>query len=188
MSGSHTSRLLGQSSLHTSARTPVALLQSSSSRSTAAAAPSPSVRNPLLCSRLLAQDETRDKRRLYAAQTLVGLGTRCNSHSRLGAGDGRHAAEAECCATPGAIDLRRVQVRDDATDEFLSIEDDEDEDEEVDGALDGRENAARSLASIFESDDELIEVDAEQTDEGLLVRHTAARQTGKCRKSTQGLC
>ena len=61
-----------------------------------------------------------------------------------------------------------MQVRDDATDEFLSVEDEDDEEE--DGSLDGRENAARSLASIFESDDELIEVDAEQLDESLLVR------------------
>ena len=73
-------------------------------------------------------------------------------------------------------------MRDEATEEFLQIEDEDDEDDLEDGEDGGRESAARSLASIFESDDELIEVDAEQTDESLLVSrsHQHLRAQAAC--------
>ena len=60
-----------------------------------------------------------------------------------------------------------MQVRDEVTEDFLAGEDDEDDDMPEGESLSN--GVPRTLASIFESDDELIEVDAEQTDETLMV-------------------
>ena len=58
------------------------------------------------------------------------------------------------------------------THQFLDLEGVDDDDDEVNSLeeeFEG-EKGRRSLASIFESDDEVLEVDAEMQDESLLVR------------------
>ena len=67
---------------------------------------------------------------------------------------------------PVYLRQRLLQVREDVTEEFLRHSDEDDDEVLEVGDL---SQGAKSLASIFESDDELIEVDAEQTDESLLV-------------------
>lgn len=91
--------------------------------------------------------------------------------SQLGSTD--HQTRAHASTPRGVILAAQVEEQEETNTQFLDLEG-IDEDDEDGGSLEEEfegEKGRRSLASIFESDDEVLEVDAEMQDESLLVEN-----------------